>query len=71
MTSTPRLTRTLATAFAALLLLAGSLTAQGKEAFTEARFEALQAEGALVLVNCARRLVPDLQSAAGGPVCVS
>ena len=51
MTVPPRLTKTLTTIFAALLLFAGSLTAQGKEAFTEARFEALQAEGALVLVN--------------------
>ena len=35
----------------ALVLTAGSLAAQGKEAFTEERFEALQAEGALILVN--------------------
>ena len=51
MTLRPRLTKTLSTAFAALLLTVGALSAQGKEAFTEARFEALQSEGALVLVN--------------------
>ena len=51
MTTLPRLTKTLATVFAVLLLTAGPLAAQGKEAFTEARFEALQAEGALVLVS--------------------
>ena len=47
----PRLTKTLATAFVALLLTAGTLSAQGKEAFTEQRFEALQAAGELVLVS--------------------
>ena len=51
MTILPRLTKTLATVFAALVLTVGSLAAQHKEAFTEARFEALQAEGALVLVS--------------------
>lgn len=51
MTVQPRLTKTLATVFAALLIFVGSLSAQGKEAFTEARFEALQAEGALILVS--------------------
>ena len=47
----PRLTKTLATAFVALLLTAGTLSAQGKEAFTEERFETLQAAGELVLVS--------------------
>ena len=51
MTIRPRLTKTLAAAFAALLLSVGTLTAQGKEPFSEARFATLQAEGALVLVS--------------------
>jgi thioredoxin 1 len=51
MTSIKRISKTLATAFAALVLTAGSLTAQGREAFTEERFEALQAAGELVLVS--------------------
>jgi thiol-disulfide isomerase/thioredoxin len=51
MTISPRLTKTLAGAFAALLLTVGSLSAQGREAFTEERFEALQAAGELVLVS--------------------
>ena len=51
MTTQPRLTKTLATAFAALLLTVGTMSAQGREAFTEDRFEALQAAGELVLVS--------------------
>jgi thioredoxin 1 len=51
MTSTKRLFKTLATAVAALVVTAGSLTAQGREAFTEERFESLQAAGELVLVS--------------------
>jgi thiol-disulfide isomerase/thioredoxin len=51
MTSTKRLSTTIATAVATLVLSAGSLAAQGREAFTEERFETLQAAGELVLVS--------------------
>ncbi len=51
MTSTKRISKTLATAIAALVVTAGSLTAQDREAFTEERFEALQVAGELVLVS--------------------
>ena len=51
MIAAPRLSRTLSTAFAALLLTIGSLAAQEKEAFSEERFQALQAEDALILID--------------------
>jgi thiol:disulfide interchange protein len=51
MISTKRISKTVAIALAVLVLAAGTLTAQGREAFTEQRFEALQAAGELVLVS--------------------
>ena len=51
MTLRPSLTPTVTMAIAALILSFGPLAAQGKEAFTEGRFEALQAEDALILVS--------------------
>ncbi len=51
MTSTKRISQTLATALAALVLTVGTLNAQGREAFTEERFEVLQAAGELVLLS--------------------
>jgi len=47
----PRIFRTLSTALAALLLTVGSLSAQDKEPFSEERFQALQAEEALILID--------------------
>ena len=47
----PRVSRTLSTAFVALLLTFGSLSAQDKESFSEERFQALQAEDALILID--------------------
>jgi len=51
MIAASRLSRTLSTAFAALLLTIGSLSAQEKEPFSEGRFHALQAEDALILID--------------------
>jgi len=51
MIAAPRFTRTLSTAFAALLLTIGLLAAQEKEPFSEDRFHALQAEDALILID--------------------
>ena len=47
----PRVFRTLSTPFVALLLTFGSLSAQDKESFSEERFQALQAEDALILID--------------------
>jgi len=47
----PSFVRTLTTTFAAMLLTIGSLAAQEKEAFSEERFKALQAEDALILID--------------------
>ena len=62
MTVRTRLTKTLGIAIAALLLTAVPLAAQSKEAFTEARFAALQAEGALILVNVHADWCPTCQA---------
>jgi len=51
MRSRTRLSAFLFTALAAAFLVASSAAAQSKEDFTEARFKALQAEDALILVD--------------------